>query len=108
MGYLRPYKGRTFFALFAIVAGVAFQLAQPVLVRQAIDLHMTTGDLSGVGTVALLYLGTLVGAFVAEFVQTTTLQMLGQRIMYDLRRQVYDHLQRLDLAYYDRNPSGGS
>ena len=55
---------------------------------------------------ALLYLGTLVGAFVAEFVQTTTLQMLGQRIMYDMRRQVYDHLQRLDLAYYDRNPVG--
>ena len=55
---------------------------------------------------ALLYFGTLVGAFVAEFVQTTTLQMLGQQIMYDMRRQVYDHLQRLDLAYYDRNPVG--
>ena len=50
--------------------------------------------------------GTLAGAFLAEFVQTSTLQMLGQRIMYDLRREVYDHLQRLDLAYYDRNPVG--
>lgn len=106
LGYLRPYIGRTLLALGAIVAGVAFQLAQPVLVRQAIDTSIATGDLSGVGRVALLYLGTLVGAFLAEFVQTTTLQMLGQRIMYDLRREVYDHLQRLDLAYYDRNPVG--
>ncbi|AMY09621.1 putative ABC transporter ATP-binding protein [Luteitalea pratensis] len=106
MGYLRPYKVRAAFALVAIVAGVAFSLAQPVLVKRAIDQYIASGDLAGVGTVALLYLGTLVGAFVAEFVQTTTLQMLGQRIMYDMRRQVFDHLQRLDLAYYDRNPVG--
>lgn len=106
IGYLRPYKARAFFALCAIITGVGFQLAQPVLVKRAIDRHIATGDLSGVGTVALLYLGTLVGSFLAEFVQTTTLQMLGQRIMYDMRREVYDHLQRLDLAYYDRNPVG--
>ncbi len=106
LGYLRPYTARVLLALGAIVAGVAFQLAQPVLVKRAIDLHIGTGDLAGVGRVALLYLGTLAGAFVAEFVQTATLQMLGQRIMYDLRRQVYDHLQRLDLAYYDRHPVG--
>ena len=106
IGYLRPYWGRALVALAAIFAGVAFQLAQPLLVKRAIDQHIATGDFAGVTTVALLYLGTLVGAFLAEFVQTTTLQMLGQRIMYDLRRQVYDHLQRLDLAYYDRNPVG--
>jgi ATP-binding cassette subfamily B protein len=106
IGYLRPYKLRAFLALLAIVAGVGFQLAQPILVKRAIDRHIAAGDLSGVGVVALLYLGTLAGAFLAEFIQTTTLQMLGQRIMYDMRRQVFDHLQRLDLAYYDRNPVG--
>jgi ATP-binding cassette subfamily B protein len=106
IGYLRPYKLRACLALVAIVAGVGFQLAQPILVKRAIDRHIATGDLSGVGVVALLYLGTLAGAFLAEFIQTTTLQMLGQRIMYDMRRQVFDHLQRLDLAYYDRNPVG--
>jgi ATP-binding cassette subfamily B multidrug efflux pump len=106
MTYLRPYWGRAVLALLAIVAGVAVQLAQPVLVKRAIDEYIATGDLSGLTTVALLYLGTLVGAFVAEFIQMTTLQMVGQRIMYDLRREVYDHLQRLDLAYYDRNPVG--
>ena len=41
-----------------------------------------------------------------EFVQTTTLQMTGQRIMFDLRMQIYEHLQRLDVRFYDRNPVG--
>lgn len=106
LAYLQPYWPRTLAAIAAIVAGVAFQLAQPYLMRTAIDEYIAPGRIDGVRTVALLYLGTLVGAFIAEFLQTTTLQMLGQRIMFDLRRQVFDHLQRLDVAYYDRNPVG--
>jgi ATP-binding cassette subfamily B protein len=106
LSYLGPYWPRAIAALVAIVAGVGFQLAQPYLIRTAIDEYIAPGRLDGVRTVALLYLGTLVGAFIAEFFQTTTLQMLGQRIMFDLRRQVFDHLQRLDVAYYDRNPVG--
>lgn len=104
--YLRPYRGRAIFALFAIAAGVGFQLAQPVLVKRAIDQYIAHGQLDGLGVIALLYLGTLAGAFLAEFVQTTTLQLIGQHIMRDIRKQVYDHLQRIDLAYYDRNPVG--
>lgn len=104
--YLRPYRWRAAGALAAIVAGVGFQLAQPYLIRVAIDDYIAPARIEGVRIVALLYLATLVGAFVAEFIQTTTLQMLGQRIMYDLRRQVFDHLQRLDLAYYDKHPVG--
>src|SRR5690606_5551437 len=106
LSYLRPYRGRTLIALTAIVAGVGFQLAQPYLIRLAIDEYIAPGRLDGVIAVAGLYVATLAGAFVAEFLQTTTLQMLGQRIMYDLRRQVFDHLQRLDVAFYDRNPVG--
>lgn len=106
LSYLGPYWPRAVGALAAIVAGVAFQLTQPYLVRIAIDDYIAPNRLAGVGTVAMLYVATLTGAFVAEFLQTTTLQMLGQRIMFDLRRQVFDKLQRLDLAYYDRNPVG--
>jgi ATP-binding cassette subfamily B multidrug efflux pump len=56
--------------------------------------------------VGALYLGTLIAEFVFEFVQTTTLNMTGQRIMFDLRTQIYGHLQRIDVAFYDRNPVG--
>ena len=53
-----------------------------------------------------MYFGVLVVAFAAEYVQTWTMQLTGQRIMFDLRMALYRHLQRLDLRYYDRNPVG--
>src|SRR5207302_9604480 len=52
------------------------------------------------------YLVILVVSFVADYVQTWTMQMTGQRIMFDMRMAIYGHLQRLDLKYYDRNPVG--
>jgi ATP-binding cassette subfamily B protein len=56
--------------------------------------------------VAVLYLAAQLGSFLLEYLQTWTLQMLGQRIMFDIRMQVYTHLQKLDLRFYDRNPVG--
>ncbi len=56
--------------------------------------------------IALLFFGILVASFALEFVQTYLLQLIGQRIMFDLRSQIYAHLQRLDVAFYDRNPVG--
>ena len=55
---------------------------------------------------AALYLVMLVGSFVLEYVQTWTMQATGQRIMFDMRMQMVEHLQRLDLRFYDRNPVG--
>ena len=54
----------------------------------------------------MVFFATLVGSFTLEYLQTWTLQTIGQRIMLDLRMQVHGHLQRLDLRYYDRNPVG--
>ena len=104
--YLRPYWRAVSVALVAIVAGALAQLAQPYLVKIAIDRHIATGQLSGLGRLAGIYLLILVGAFAADYVQTWTMQLTGQRIMFDLRLVIYRHLQRLDLRYYDRNPVG--
>ena len=60
----------------------------------------------GLAFIAGVFVLVLVGEFALEFLQTTTLQMTGQRIMFDLRMQVFEHLQRLDLRFYDRNPVG--
>jgi ATP-binding cassette subfamily B protein len=62
--------------------------------------------LAGLDRLALIYLAVLVIAFIAEYAQTWTMQLTGQRIMFDLRMAIYRHLQRLDLRYYDRNPVG--
>jgi ATP-binding cassette subfamily B protein len=106
MGYLRPYWLPVLGAFAAIVCASVLQLAQPYLMKLAIDRYIATRDMAGMDRIALLFLGILLGSFVLEFVQTYVLQRTGQRIMFDLRAQIYGHLQRLDVSYYDRNPVG--
>ncbi|MGH9374481.1 MAG: ABC transporter ATP-binding protein, partial [Vicinamibacterales bacterium] len=106
LGYLRPYKAQAALALVAIIAASVLQLAQPYLMKIAIDRHIATGEMAGLDRLALLFLVILVGSFALEFLQTWLLQLTGQRIMYDLRMQIYTHLQRLDVQFYDRNPVG--
>ena len=104
--YLRPYGLRVALALVAIVGASLLQLTQPYLVKLAIDDHIATGRMEGLDRLALMFLAILLGSFLLEFLQTWILQMTGQRIMFDLRGQIYGHLQRLDVPFYDRNPVG--
>jgi ATP-binding cassette, subfamily B, multidrug efflux pump len=104
--YLRPYWGAATFALVAIICASILQLAQPYLMKLAIDRYITNGDLRGIDRIALLYLLIIIGSFGLEFTQTWLLQLTGQRIMFDMRTRIYEHLQRLDLRFYDRNPVG--
>jgi ATP-binding cassette subfamily B protein len=104
--YLRPYWRSVLVAFVGIVVGTGAALAQPYLIKIAIDEHIAPGQLAGLGGLAALYVLLLVSAFAAEYIQTWTLQLTGQRIMFDLRMSLYTHLQRLDLKYYDRNPVG--
>jgi len=104
--YLRPYWRSVVVALAAIVVGGLASLAQPYLLKVAIDRYITNRQLAGLDRLAALYFLVLVAAFAAEYVQTWTMQLTGQRIMSDMRMALYRHLQRLDLRYYDRNPVG--
>ena len=106
LGYLRPHGRAVGVALATILAGSALQLAQPWLTMIAIDDHIAVGEMDGLDRIALAFLLVLAGSFVLEYVQTWTMQMMGQRIMFDLRMEIYRHLQRLDLRFYDRNPVG--
>jgi ATP-binding cassette subfamily B multidrug efflux pump len=106
LGYLRPYTAPVVAAFFAIITGSALQLVQPYLIKLAIDRYIPAGDLGGLNQMALAFLAILLGSFACEYVQTFAMQLTGQRIMFDLRMQIYTHLQRLDIQYYDRNPIG--
>ena len=106
LGYLRPHKASVICALVGIIGHSILQLVQPYLTKLAIDRHITTGDMTGLEGIALLFLGVLVGSFLLEYAQMYTMQMTGQRIMFDLRMQIYRHFQRLDLRFHDRNPVG--
>ncbi len=106
LGYMRPYRARIGVAFFAILGLSLLQLAPPYLTKVAIDTHIAAGDVDGLTPLALLLLGVLVASYVLEAVQTWTLQVTGQHIIFDLRRQIHGHLQRLDVAFFDRNPVG--
>src|SRR2546429_3886612 len=75
LAYLRPYWRQVLLALAAILAGAAGQLAQPYLIKTAIDQHIATGRLEGLDRLALLFLLILVGSFVSEYLQTWTMQL---------------------------------
>ena len=106
LGYLRPHRAQAILAVAAIVAHSLLQLAPPYLTKVVIDRYIPAGDLAGLGFIAVIFLVTLSGSFAFEYLQTWTMQVTGQRIMFDLRMQLYRHLQRLDLRFYDRNPVG--
>ena len=104
--YLRPYKLQVALATAAIIGHSILELAPPYLVKLVIDRYIPARDINGLAIVAMLYLATLAGSFVLDYAQTWVLQFTGQRIMFDIRMQVYEHLQRIDVRFYDRNPVG--
>src|SRR5262249_51825125 len=94
VGYLWPYWRPIVLAMVALIVGASAQLAQPYLLKVAIDQYIATGQLAPLDRLASLYLGILVVAFAADYGQTWTMQLTGQKLMFDLRMELYTHLQR--------------
>jgi len=104
--YLRPYRWHVLLAIFILLAASLTALVGPWLTQLALDRAIPAGDSRLLGIFALAFLASLVISFVLEYVQTLLTTWLGQRVMYDLRREIFGHLQKLELRYYDRNPVG--
>ncbi|MGA2201333.1 MAG: ABC transporter ATP-binding protein [Terriglobales bacterium] len=118
--YLRPYKWHVAVALGAIVLKSGLDVLGPFLTKIAIDKylakspnsHSWIGDrlsnapLTGIAQIGGLYVGILVFTFTLEFVQTYLMQWTGQKVMFDLRRQIFRHLQHIHVAFFDKNPVG--
>jgi len=106
LGYVRPYRASVALAVALLLLTSAMSLVGPYLVRVAIDLHIAPGRLDGLGVVVMAYLGALVAAFIFRYANTYVMQRVGQRAMYDLRLEVFSHLQRLSVGFYTRQPVG--
>lgn len=106
LSYLRPHLAAASAALALIVAMSGLDLVPPYLTKVAIDRYIAQKDAAGLAGVAGLYLLVLVLAWAVRFAQTYIMQMTGQRIMQDMRREIFAHLQRLHVAFFDRNPVG--
>ena len=130
LDYLRPYRWLALGSLVLALIGSPLDLAGPPLTKAAVDLFLAPdlsaspagfellmkrcADLSGFGGskyqgivfITLVFLLASLAAFAIHYVRWVVMETMGQRIMYDLREQVFAHLQRLSIRFYDRNPVG--
>ena len=106
LGYLKPYRSTVVWAVVCLLIGSAMSVVQPYLIGYAIDRYIQNDNLAGLNRIAALYILTLILVLVFEFLQTWLINVMGQKIMYDLRMQIVRHLQRMDTAFFDKNPVG--
>ncbi len=105
-GYLRPYKWRVAAGITLLILSSLVELAGPLLTAMAVDHYIPEGNYSGLNMIAALYVAVLLANFGLSAGNTFIMQMLGQYVQYDLRREIFEQLQRIDVRYYDRNPVG--
>lgn len=104
--YTRPYKHLVASGVFLIIIAAFLQLAGPYLSKVAIDTYIAEKNITGLYYLLLIYLVLLVLTFFTQYFQIYVTQYLGQQIMYDLRSQIFKHLQKLSLSFFDKNPVG--
>ena len=118
--YLRPYRWQVAIALISIVLKSFADVLGPYLTKVAIDRYLAPAEglstgfwswlspraITGIAQIAAIYVGLLVFSFLLEFLQTYFMQWTGQKVMFDLRSQIFRHLQRLHVAFFDQNPVG--
>jgi ATP-binding cassette subfamily B protein len=106
LGYLRPYRGQVALAVALLLSSALLQLAGPTVTRLALDRAIPAKDARLLGVLAGLFALALALEFAADYAQTMVTARIGQRAMLDLRMAVFAKLQRLGVAFYDRNPVG--
>ena len=104
--YLHPYWKLLAVAFAFLMLQTGAQLLGPYITKIAIDRYIASQDIHGLDTMVLAYLGVVIFGFIVLFVQTYTTSYTGQRAMHDLRTEIFSHLQKQDLAYFDGNPVG--
>ena len=104
--YVRPHLKLVAGAVILLVVEGLLQLVGPLLTERVIDVAIPSRDFALVRTAALLYAGALVVQFACSYGETVLTGLLGQRVMRDLRLQIFEHLQRLSIPFFDRNPVG--
>jgi ATP-binding cassette subfamily B protein len=104
--YLRPYRGQIVTAIVLLLVTTVLMLAQPILVQQAIDRDVVKGETDDLLWIGGIYAATLVFMFVFRYWQSIAMVLVSQRVMNDLRMQLFRHIQKMSIAFFDANPVG--
>jgi ATP-binding cassette subfamily B multidrug efflux pump len=113
--YMKPYKWHVVLALVMVAIVTPLELAPPLIFRKAIDSYFVpalnhllpeSSAWSGIRLLSLLFFAVLAFDFLAQYIQIRIMQRVGQQTMYDMRGEIFAHMQRLSMSYFDRNPVG--
>jgi len=104
--YLKPYGWHVALALLVLLLGSGLAIVGPWITQLVIDEAIPNDDRGLLAILVGAYVASIVLGFILEYVQSLITTWLGQSVMYDLRKQIFEKLQRLDLRFYDKNPIG--
>jgi ATP-binding cassette, subfamily B, multidrug efflux pump len=105
-GFIRPYRHLLALTIFLLLLTAGLQVAGPYLIKLAIDDYITPGQLEGLMYIVVLYGLVILFEFAVRYFQSYYTEYLGQKIMYDMRMEIFSHIQRLPMSYFDKNPVG--
>ena len=106
ISYLKPYRRLLGVTVVLMLIGAVLTVVGPLLVRYTIDNQIAEGRTDQLGLLGFLFLGHLLVAFVFRYTQDALMAWIGQRVIMDMRLQLFTHLQRMSVSYFDRNPVG--
>ncbi len=104
--YVKPIRNYMILGVALLLLNSGLSVLGPILTKIGIDEYIVDKDTRGLLMISLLYLGTLIVGFIVNYARTVLMEWIGQRVMYELRMEIFAHLQRLPLAFFDRNPVG--
>jgi len=116
LGYMRPYRGKIALSLVCLLGYSLLQVCGPLLTKLAVDRYLepsgqldrflSANPFTGIAQISAIYLAVLGGIFITEFGQMYIMQSVGQFAMFDLRRELMVHMQRMHVGFFDRHPVG--
>ena len=106
LGLLRPYRTRIIFMVLAVIVSTAAALAPPYLAGRAIDAGIEAGDISALNLMIGLFVAAVIINAVTSWLQTWLVGWVGIRVLQDLREQVFKHIQRMSIGFFNRNRPG--
>ncbi|MFC1558106.1 ABC transporter ATP-binding protein [candidate division KSB1 bacterium] len=106
LSYLKPYKWRVLTALVLLLISSGMHLVGPHLIKIGIDDYIIKKDVRGLSYLSLIFLSVLILGFFLRVANTYIMQIVGQRVMYDMRMQLFTRLQSLSVGFFDKNPVG--
>lgn len=119
--YLGPYKLQSFLSVLSVFLKAGCDVLGPFLTKVAVDhyliarpesntgwlsRHLSQNPVIGITQLALLFFASLILSYGSEFLQTYLMQWTGQKVMYDMRSQIFRHLQKMHIGFFDTNPVG--